>query len=71
MPKLVRCYGCGSYFPSRRNPGGRKNQSRILVNCDDCRARRKRYVDELYLRRSGKKKSEGGILWKKIPWFAK
>lgn len=49
--KTVACWGCGARFPRQKNPGGRKNQSRILVNCEDCRARRRRYQDRLYLER--------------------
>jgi len=53
---MVKCWSCTKPFPRQKNPGGRKNQSRILVNCDECRANRKRYVDRLYSERMKRRK---------------
>lgn len=51
MAQKVSCTSCRALFPRTRNPAGRRDQSRILVRCPDCRERIRNYVQELGERR--------------------
>lgn len=49
--RMVLCWSCRKPFPRTRNPAGRKEQSRILVNCPECRRHRQNYIEQLVLYR--------------------